>query len=95
MGNTTQQAGNAGAANGQSNMTTAMNGQLNNDQNNQLAGASAAQRQQTQALLRATLDSTAEGILVVSQAGKITGYNRRFMEMWRVPESILALQETT
>lgn len=49
--------------------------------------------QQTQALLRATLDSTADGILVVSQAGKITGYNKKFAEMWRIPESILTLQD--
>ncbi len=49
--------------------------------------------QQTQALLGATLDSTADGILVVNQAGKITGFNKKFVEMWRMPESILMSQD--
>jgi PAS domain S-box-containing protein len=40
-------------------------------------------------LLEATLDSTAEGILVVDAQGKILRYNRRFIEMWRMPESVV------
>lgn len=40
-------------------------------------------------LLQATLDSTADGILVVDRAGKIAVFNRRFAEMWRIPESLL------
>jgi two-component system cell cycle sensor histidine kinase/response regulator CckA len=39
--------------------------------------------QHTISLLNATLDSTADGILVVSVEGKVTSCNRRFMEMWR------------
>ena len=49
--------------------------------------------QQIQALLRATLDSTADGILVVNKAGRITGFNKKFVEMWRIPESLLASQD--
>jgi diguanylate cyclase (GGDEF)-like protein/PAS domain S-box-containing protein len=41
-------------------------------------------------LLTATLDATADGILVVDREGRITSSNRRFIEMWRLPESILA-----
>ncbi|MCU1455499.1 MAG: diguanylate cyclase/phosphodiesterase with sensor [Acidimicrobiales bacterium] len=41
-------------------------------------------------LLEATLDATADGILVVDLAGRITSYNRRFEEMWRVPAHMLA-----
>jgi two-component system cell cycle sensor histidine kinase/response regulator CckA len=41
-------------------------------------------------LLRATVESTADGILVVDTAGKITHYNRRFQEMWRIPDEVLA-----
>ncbi len=36
-------------------------------------------------LLAATLESTAEGILVVDRHGSITSFNRRFAQMWRLP----------
>jgi PAS domain S-box-containing protein len=39
-------------------------------------------------LLRATLESTADGILVVDAAGKIVGLNQRFTELWRIPSAI-------
>jgi len=42
----------------------------------------------TMSLLRATLDSTADGILVVDRAGRITNANRRFVEMWRIPADV-------
>jgi PAS domain S-box-containing protein len=42
------------------------------------------------ALFRATLDSTADGILVVDSNGGIAGYNRKFVEMWNIPESVLS-----
>lgn len=38
-------------------------------------------------LLRATLESTADGILVVDQNLRIINYNRKFLELWRIPES--------
>jgi two-component system cell cycle sensor histidine kinase/response regulator CckA len=40
-------------------------------------------------LLSATLDATADGILVVDRQGKITSFNRTFLEMWRIPEEII------
>jgi diguanylate cyclase (GGDEF)-like protein len=36
-------------------------------------------------LLAATLESTADGILVVSAAGRVVGRNEKFCRMWRVP----------
>ena len=38
----------------------------------------------TISLLHATLDSTADGILVVSLDGKVTSCNKKFAEMWRL-----------
>jgi len=44
----------------------------------------------TASLLAATLESTADGILVVDAAGKIATFNRKFVEMWRIPENVVA-----
>ena len=44
-------------------------------------------------LLRATLESTADGILVVDSDGKIVSFNRKFVEMWRIPPSIVASRD--
>ena len=41
-------------------------------------------------LLKATLESTADGILVVDNSNKIVQYNHRFIEMWRIPDSIMS-----
>ena len=43
----------------------------------------------TLSLLRSTLESTADGILVVDLTGKIVTFNRKFVEMWRIPETII------
>src|SRR6185369_3877418 len=40
-------------------------------------------------LLQSTLDSTADGILVVGEEGKILTYNQRFVDMWRIPQHIV------
>jgi len=41
-------------------------------------------------LLQATLDATADGIMVVDTNDQIVSYNQRLTEMWMVPESVLA-----
>jgi PAS domain S-box-containing protein len=43
----------------------------------------------TVSLLRSTLESTADGILVVDRDGKIVTYNEKFVSMWRIPDSIM------
>jgi two-component system sensor kinase FixL len=40
-------------------------------------------------LLNATLESTADGILVVDRAGKIKSFNQQFKAIWQIPEPIL------
>ncbi|HJV34889.1 PAS domain S-box protein, partial [Geomonas sp.] len=43
----------------------------------------------TVSLLNATLESTADGILVRGLDGRITTYNRKFAEMWNLPQELL------
>ena len=45
--------------------------------------------QQAISLLQATLESTADGLLVVDKAGKIVSFNNRFVSLWQIPREIL------
>ncbi len=47
---------------------------------------------QTLSQLRATLESTGNGILVVDWQGKINGMNRQFGRIWAIPEALLEAQ---
>ncbi|MCZ2290385.1 MAG: EAL domain-containing protein [Burkholderiales bacterium] len=38
--------------------------------------------------LRATLEATADGLLVTDLAGRIRSFNRRFAQLWNMPESL-------
>ena len=40
-------------------------------------------------LLRNTIESTADGILVVDNKGRITHANKRFAELWRIPRELI------
>lgn len=56
----------------------------------------AFQKRSAQALagvLRAALDSARAGILVVDSRGRIVASNRRFSEIWKIPESIAASRD--
>jgi diguanylate cyclase (GGDEF)-like protein/PAS domain S-box-containing protein len=44
-------------------------------------------------LLRSTFEATADGILVIDQAGQITGFNQQFSDMWGIPDAILIAEE--
>ena len=43
--------------------------------------------------LRATLESTADGILVTDLTGAIRGFNRRFTALWDLPEALLTQRD--
>ena len=44
-------------------------------------------------LLESTLDSTADGILVIGDGGRVLTYNQRFVEMWRIPPDLLQMRD--
>ena len=48
---------------------------------------------QTLSLLSATLESTADGIMVRDLAGNTRIFNKRFGEMWRVPDEVMATHD--
>ena len=52
-----------------------------------------AQLLSTLSLLSATLDATGDGILVVDCEGAITTLNRKFAELWRMPEALVAAKD--
>ena len=44
-------------------------------------------------LITATFESTADGILVIDAHGTVTNYNSKFIELWRIPESIILTKD--
>jgi diguanylate cyclase (GGDEF)-like protein/PAS domain S-box-containing protein len=40
-------------------------------------------------LLQATIESTADGILAVDGSGKVVSFNRKFAQMWQLPDFLL------
>lgn len=48
-----------------------------------------ASHERLMAELRATLESTADGILVTDLAGSVRNYNRHFARLWDMPEELL------
>jgi len=43
--------------------------------------------------LKATIESTADGILVVDNAGQVVYANQRFAHMWRIPKNLLETRD--
>ncbi len=50
-------------------------------------------RMETLALLRATLNTTPDGILVSDQARRVTQANRQFYSLWGIPEALQATDD--
>ena len=50
--------------------------------------AALADLRRANALLNATIDATADAILVVDAAGRMVHFNRRFVDLWAIPAEI-------
>ena len=49
--------------------------------------------QQAMSLLISTIESTTDGVLVIDNQGKVAIFNKKFLSMWRVPESLAAKRD--
>ena len=49
--------------------------------------------EQTLSLLKATVEATGDGILVVDNEGHIVSFNRKFAEMWHIPDGVMAARD--
>jgi PAS domain S-box-containing protein len=47
----------------------------------------------TVALLRSTLEAVSDGVLVVDNSGRVVACNRRFIDMWRIPDELASLRD--
>ena len=53
-----------------------------------------SQLAKTLSLVRATLDSTAYGTVAVDYEGKVFSYNQKFLEMWKIPNSLVLSEDS-
>ncbi|MDP9888394.1 putative bifunctional diguanylate cyclase/phosphodiesterase [Pseudarthrobacter enclensis] len=51
--------------------------------------AADANLREAMSLLTATLESTADGILVIGTDGRVAGFNEQFLSMWRLPPDVM------
>jgi PAS domain S-box-containing protein len=48
---------------------------------------------ESNSLLNATLEATADGILVVDGHGKVVNFNQKFLQLWQIPASLVARKD--
>ena len=53
-----------------------------------------SQLAETLSLVRGTLDSTAYGTIAVSYEGEVLSYNQKFLEMWKIPDSLVLSKDS-
>jgi len=49
--------------------------------------------EKSNSLLNATLESTADGILVIDGERNVASYNQKFLELWRIPTAVAAKRD--
>ena len=49
--------------------------------------------EKSNSLLNATLESTADGILVISAQRNVASFNQKFLELWRIPAAVAAMRD--
>jgi response regulator RpfG family c-di-GMP phosphodiesterase len=63
------------------------------EQESQKRAGAEEQSEKAISILRATLESTADGIVVVNRHGRVVSFNKRFQDLCRIPESIMSAQD--
>ena len=53
-----------------------------------------SQLAKTLSLVRGTLDSTAYGIVAVNYEGEVFNHNQKFLEMWKIPDSLVLSKDS-
>lgn len=53
-----------------------------------------SQLAKTLSLVRGTLDSVAYGTIAVSYEGEVLSHNRKFLEMWKIPDSLILSKDS-
>ena len=51
------------------------------------------QAERQSGVIRSTLESAADGILVVASNARVVTWNKKFQELWRVPDEVMAKRE--
>jgi PAS domain S-box-containing protein len=50
-------------------------------------------RIEAMSILDTALDSTIDGILIINKEGKVAKYNKKFLELWAIPQSIMEARD--
>lgn len=54
-----------------------------------------ASLQESLSLVKATLESSNDGIVVIDNEGAIVDYNQKFIDMWKIPRSLIMTKQET
>ncbi len=55
-----------------------------------LSGVKSSEYLNCNSIIKETIESIIDGVLIVDIQGKITSFNKKFIELWKIPESVAA-----